>query len=482
MTTNQKPNFTLIFDKSAVPVILPNSLQSLKDLIANLFKVTNKKLLYKENNDIIELESEEDYSEFISNVGKIKFLVVGDDENSYHNSESIIPSLNMVEQFELVESVASSEEKKDPKVQPKIMIEEKILAKPDTLEKNSNAIIEQKDKSENASIVMKEKGDQIGDLPKIDPKAGCPCFLCYGKRINKKGKPCKRCNGTGAISQEDFAILKKIVAEEAKSCVTSMIDEVKSSLAMSMRIGKEEPKEPQKQLPIPTVVNPIPKNIPMSCHYCSSPFMDLYYSCPLCPQLYLCQMCESQKFHPHDLKKIYASVYNEKPKPKEYSNKVTSQLDCITVQPGQDFMYSIMFQNTGSQWPVNAALYYSNGDNICASATSYQCHVGPINSGMAVECKLNLRAPVTPGKYSAYFRMGYNEDTIKFFGEKPWVTIEVKVDPNSKSFVSNAFENNLKTLIEMGFGRDTSISILKYFNNDLTLAIQYLTSSNMQNK
>ena len=104
--------------------------------------------------------------------------------------------------------------------------------------------------------------------------------------------------------------------------------------------------------------------------------------------------------------------------------------------------------------------------------------IGSIYPNEFTEAQFNIRAPINFGKYTSYFRMGYQEkDMINFFGEKPWITVEVKVDTSSKALVSSAFENNLKQLTDMGFNRDACISMLKMTNNDLSMAIQYLTSS-----
>ena len=467
------PNsFTIIYGTKTVPISLPTTLKELKEIASSIFGITNQKFMYKESNDIIEIESEQDYQEFYAIAPKLKYIVVGENEGSFAIAADIIKSNPLIDQFMLVDSLSPSEINKT--------LEKNILAKPETTEQVTNAIVEQKDKSANATIKMNEIEQQMEPL-KIDDnsKAICPCFLCYGNKINKKGKPCKRCKGTGSISQEDYNILKKIVAEEAKECVGSMIEEVKSSLMSSIRmsVSKEESQEQPMKVDAKEVAIVKPQNIPVSCLYCMSPFKECYMACIDC-QVYLCENCASQNFHNHPLKKIYSSIYQEAPKAPELAkliNKVisTSCSETIYVRPGQETVGVFIFQNLGAQWPANTALYYSNGDNICANQIPFQCNIGATNSNQVCEAKVAIKSPMIAGKYTAYFRMGYTENSgIVYFGEKPWITIEVKID--------DTYEGNLKKLTDMGYSRDAVISLLKYFNNDLNLVLQYLTSSQYQ--
>lgn len=46
------------------------------------------------------------------------------------------------------------------------------------------------------------------------------CFRCDGKKVNKKGLPCKKCNGTGALNNKFFKDLYKILKLEVKTYCT----------------------------------------------------------------------------------------------------------------------------------------------------------------------------------------------------------------------------------------------------------------------
>ena len=54
-------------------------------------------------------------------------------------------------------------------------------------------------------MVLEENGD-LKDLP--------DCFRCDGKKINKKGLPCKKCNATGKLNNKFFKDLNKILQTE----------------------------------------------------------------------------------------------------------------------------------------------------------------------------------------------------------------------------------------------------------------------------
>jgi DnaJ-class molecular chaperone len=45
-------------------------------------------------------------------------------------------------------------------------------------------------------VNKEEHVSNILDLPE--------CFKCDGKKVNKKGTPCKKCNGTGRLNNKFF--------------------------------------------------------------------------------------------------------------------------------------------------------------------------------------------------------------------------------------------------------------------------------------
>jgi len=46
------------------------------------------------------------------------------------------------------------------------------------------------------------------------------CFKCDGTKANKKGLPCRRCLGSGSLSNKFYTDLVKVVKEEIQSYTT----------------------------------------------------------------------------------------------------------------------------------------------------------------------------------------------------------------------------------------------------------------------
>lgn len=67
-------------------------------------------------------------------------------------------------------------------------------------------------KPEEINAVVDKDNCNYQDLPE--------CFRCDGKGINKKGLPCKKCNGTGKLNNKFFKDLQKILADEVKKHCT----------------------------------------------------------------------------------------------------------------------------------------------------------------------------------------------------------------------------------------------------------------------
>jgi DnaJ-class molecular chaperone len=42
------------------------------------------------------------------------------------------------------------------------------------------------------------------------------CFKCLGAKMNKRGKPCKKCSGTGLIRSDEIAQVLDVVRGEIK--------------------------------------------------------------------------------------------------------------------------------------------------------------------------------------------------------------------------------------------------------------------------
>ena len=68
---------------------------------------------------------------------------------------------------------------------------------------------------------MRANKSKAEDKVEEDTGNAPECFKCDGSKVNKRGKPCKKCNGTGKLKEKFFSDLHKILEEEvAKYCST----------------------------------------------------------------------------------------------------------------------------------------------------------------------------------------------------------------------------------------------------------------------
>ena len=55
---------------------------------------------------------------------------------------------------------------------------------------------------------LDEAMDKVEDLPN--------CYKCGGSKLNSRGAKCKKCDGTGKLSNPFFVELRKMLAEEVR--------------------------------------------------------------------------------------------------------------------------------------------------------------------------------------------------------------------------------------------------------------------------
>jgi DnaJ-class molecular chaperone len=55
------------------------------------------------------------------------------------------------------------------------------------------------------------------------------CFRCDGTQVNKKGLPCRRCNGSGILKNKFFSELVVVLREEIKSYTTQTFQKMMAS-------------------------------------------------------------------------------------------------------------------------------------------------------------------------------------------------------------------------------------------------------------
>jgi DnaJ-class molecular chaperone len=67
----------------------------------------------------------------------------------------------------------------------------------------------------NCQIIRPENEEE-----QISDDEGMICYKCDGTKVNKKGVPCRKCNGSGSLQNKFYKDLIKVVKEEVKSYTT----------------------------------------------------------------------------------------------------------------------------------------------------------------------------------------------------------------------------------------------------------------------
>jgi len=118
------------------------------------------------------------------------------------------------------------------------------------------------------------------------------CFRCDGSQVNKKGLPCRRCNGTGKLQSIFYKGLIKVLKEEIKSYTTQTFQRMimdylgKKAADQAMEIHQG-----------------------LTCDGCNAhPIQGIRYKCSVCRDFDFCEKCEAEKGHPHPMLKIRKSA------------------------------------------------------------------------------------------------------------------------------------------------------------------------------
>ena len=310
---------------------------------------------------------------------------------------------------------------------------------------------------------------------------GIVCFKCEGSRVSKKGAPCKRCNGTGQVDGAFMKLVMDVVREEIHTFAPKLFSEL---LKESQRKRKLKRSMEVSRIEHPNVACDL-------CNVC--PIVGVRYKCAVCKDFDMCARCEATKGHQHPLLKIRrpqqaphflctvldedgpvpapapvasstyqardvfpgqpvkiggeekrAEVAKEEEMPPAKPKKeltaenlkatvVHESLPAKTkVQKGTMFEKKWKLKNTGrEEWPIGARLCYRNGDDLQANQYAL---VLPVRPGQEVEATIMMTAPVKPGNYLAFFRLGVRDgDEEWLFGDKMNVDVVVEEETAPRS-------------------------------------------------
>jgi hypothetical protein len=141
--------------------------------------------------------------------------------------------------------------------------------------------------------------------------------------------------------------------------------------------------------------------------------------------------------------------------------------------PEEDFTISYQIVNTGEKFPDHTEFCHVEGSSYFKSYT--QKVVPSLAYGMATEIKVQLVAPSIPGSYECGYMIGYNNGaSMQYIGDIAKLIVNVSGE-------LTLLEKNAKLMHNMGYDKDAALAMLKLYNNNLNLALQYIENA-AQNK
>lgn len=297
------------------------------------------------------------------------------------------------------------------------------------------------------------------------------CWKCFGKKINKKGKDCKKCEGTGVMRSNILAKVVSVVRSEVREYCDSAFQGLLSEYIVNKRQEQDKVEHEGYE-----------------CDGCEvAPIKGIRYKCSVCPDYDLCETCEAKGTHaehpmlkvrqpshaPAQLlcqyKNIPSSVIppqvvpqqqaQEEPKPRGFGTKKVEKSfvkysgrfvkesfgDNHKVAPGQKITKSWTFRNDGqTTWPEDTLFIQTNGDEMKAQPV-------PINQVVAADSEhvweVQLTAPEKEGRYQCFFRMVTGNNYR--FGHKVWAELlveKVAVEEKPKAVVCDFIAEAVKDI------------------------------------
>lgn len=168
---------------------------------------------------------------------------------------------------------------RDAECGTKVMVESKGQQKNNFGEEKNIQCLIIKPEDYNLNVTEEPIGN-FEDLPE--------CFKCEGKKVNKKGLPCKKCNGTGKLNNKFFKNLQQILSNEVSKVCTSQYQKL-------LIEHLEKKKADQAKVVHNTFV----------CDGCNAdPIIGIRYKCTVRPNYDLCEKCEARIQPPYPMLKI----------------------------------------------------------------------------------------------------------------------------------------------------------------------------------
>lgn len=379
-----------------------------------------------------------------------------------------------VKEKESIEEV-KEKPKKEPEGSAKETAKEAKLI--EAIEEKSNEVlsilVHPKDEKDSMIPIRGKSVEEVKSLSGGGNEDGseglCCCLYCKGSAKNKKGRPCKKCNGTGRMSQHTVERIRKIIQLELDSLIKSEASQYASQIALSQSVSTS---------------HAVHTNV--RCNGCSvKPIRGVRYKCSVCPSYNLCEACERRFGHAHPMLK------HRKPLPSSVGNmddeKYGMEVLGETYGPGSNFVLpgaTVVkrweIRNTGTcAWP--------KGTMLAPIEESYPVprskQFGEVRPEDVIEFVANVEVPAVPGSYLWHYQL--LDDKKNAIG--PIIPFELIVRESEEEEVRKQLtktfpllehrylENLIElTLMKTGHSSDYLLRVLQEQKNDLSAAANYL--------
>lgn len=110
------------------------------------------------------------------------------------------------------------------------------------------------------------------------------CYKCDGKKVNKKGKTCRKCMGVGKINLQFLSEIQAMITEEVKAHISSEMQKVAEESLLQSQMSQMNKSQAER----PRAVHER-----YTCDGCDTgPIVGIRYKCSVRPDYDLCEKCE----------------------------------------------------------------------------------------------------------------------------------------------------------------------------------------------
>jgi hypothetical protein len=284
------------------------------------------------------------------------------------------------------------------------------------------------------------------------------CISCNGKGYNEKHRKCKECKGTGKMNPLLLSKIQQIIAKQVEGEIikqsgileqSKRFENVLGSISQSAIISKE-----------------------VKCSLCQKMIQlgECAYSCIICPEFFLCEKCEEDTDHPHNLVKGRCGGIGVPKANVGFDAEFMGESEIFgSVDPGAKLSKTWRIINTGKRaWPQDTTVSPCGGDDLQPVFSQ----IGPVKPNDSCDLVCNFVVPNRPGKFMQEFQLLASGRT---FGRRK-IQIEGVVESQMQDIPENLKEafNSVKEIVGMNRTQSQILACLHKNNDNIEAAINEL--------